>query len=86
MEFFNDEIQISGDWRLALSEIICPTKIGNIVNGNLTVYNLKHYEDSPEMSSGAKVISRPYSGQKLVFMPETFDTVAQLLATVKRTV
>ena len=38
------------------------------------------------MSSGANVISRPYSGQKLAFMPGTFDTVAQLLATIKRTV
>ena len=84
--FFNDEIQLSGDWRVALSEIIFPTKIENIVNGNLTVFNLKDYEDSQKMSSGANVISRPYSGQKLDFMPGTFDSVAQLLATVKRTV
>ena len=32
--FFNDEIQISGDWRVALSEIIFPTKIENVVEGN----------------------------------------------------
>ena len=83
---YNDEFQLSGDWRVALSEIIFPTKIENIVNGNLTVYNLKDYEDSQKMSSGANVISRPYSGQKLAFMPRTFDSVAQLLATVKRTV
>ena len=37
------------------------------------------------MSSGNNVISRPYSGQKLAFMPGAFDSVAQLLATVKRT-
>ena len=71
---------------MALSEIIYPTKIENIVNGNLTVYNLKDYEESQKMSSGANIISRPYSGQKLAFMPGTFDSVAQLLATVKRTV
>ena len=71
---------------MALNEIIFPTKIENIVNGNLTVYNLKDYEDSQKMPSGANVISRPYSGQKLAFMPGTFDTVAQLLATIKRTV
>ena len=40
----------------------------------------------PKMSSGGNVISRPYSGQKLAFMPGTLDSVAQLLATVKRTV
>ena len=83
--FFNDEIQLSGDWRVALSEVIFPTKIENIVDGNITAYNLKDYEDSQKMSSGNNVISRPYSGQKLAFMPGTFDSVAQLLATVKRT-
>ena len=84
--FFNIGIQLSGDWRVALSEIIFPTKIENVVNGNLIVYNLKDYEGSQKMSSGANVISRPYSGQKLAFMPGTFDSVAQLLATVNRTV
>ena len=63
--FLNDEIQLSGDWRVALSEIIFPTKIENIVNGNPNVYNLKDYEVSQKMSSGANVISRSYSRQKL---------------------
>ena len=71
---------------MALSEIIFPTKIENIVNGNQIAYNLKDFEDSQKISSGANVISRPYSGQQSSFMPGTFDTVAQLLATIKRTI
>ena len=74
--FFDDEFQLADDWRVALSEIICQTKIEIIVNGNLIANNLKDYEDSQKMSSGAKVISRPYSGQQFSFMPGTFDTVA----------
>ena len=70
---------------MALSEIKIPTIIEKIVNGNLTVYNLKDYEDSQKMSSGANIISRSYSWQKLAFTPGTFDSVAQRLATVKRT-
>ena len=31
--FFNDEIQLGGDWRVAVSEIIFPTKIEHFVNG-----------------------------------------------------
>ena len=62
--FFNDEIQLAGDCRVALSEIIFPTKIENIVNGNLIAYNLKDFEDSQKVSSGINVISRPYSGQQ----------------------
>ena len=50
------------------------------------MYNLKDYEDSQKMSSGANVNSRPYSGQQFSFMPGTFDTVAQLLAKIKRTI
>ena len=49
------------------------------------MYNLKDYKDSQKMFSGANVNSRP-CGQQLSFMPGTFDTVAQLLATIKRTI
>ena len=71
---------------MALSEIIFSTKTENIVNGNLTVDNLKDNEDSQQMSSGANAFSGLYSGQKLGFVPGKFDKVGQLLATVKRTV
>ena len=39
--FSNDEIQLAGDWRVALSEIIFPTKIEHIVNGDMVIYSLK---------------------------------------------
>ena len=84
--FFNDEIQLSGDWRVALSEIIFPTKIEHVVNGDLLAYSLKGYEDSQKISSDASVISRPYNGEKLSFMTCNFDNVNQLLGTIKRTV
>ena len=84
--FFNDEIQLSGDWRVALSEIIFPTKIQHVVNGDLIAYSLKGYEESQRISSDANVISRPYSGEKFSFMTGNFETVAQLLFTIKRTV
>ena len=84
--FFNDEIQLSGDWRVALSGIIFPTKIQHVVNGDLIAYSLKGYEDSKRISSDANVISRPYSGEKFSFMTGNFETVAQLLFTIKRTV
>ena len=43
---FNNKIQLSGDWRVALNEVIFPVKIENIADGNMTVYNFKDYEDS----------------------------------------
>ena len=68
--FFNDEIQLAGDWRVALSEIIFTTKTENIVNGNLIAYNLKDFEDSQKISSGANVISRPLVDSNFVLCQE----------------
>ena len=81
--FFNDEIQLAGDWRVALSEIIFPTKIEHIVNGDMVVYSLKGYEDNQKGATEANVISRPYNGEKLSIMT---GTVVDILTTIKRTV
>ena len=84
--FFNDEIHLGGDWRVALSDIIFPTKTEHITNGVLTSYSLSGLKDHQRNSSGANVISRPYNGERLAFLPGTFHRVPQLLATIKRTV
>ena len=39
---FNDEVQLSGDWRVALSEIMFPTKNQHVMNGDLIAYSLKN--------------------------------------------
>ena len=52
--FFNDEIHLSGDWRVALSEIIFPSKIEHVVNGDLIAYSVKGHEPSQKFSSDAK--------------------------------
>ena len=69
-----------------MSEFIFPTKIEHMTNVILTSYSLIGLEDHQRNSSGANVISRPYNGERLAFMPGTFDTVPQFLATNKRTV
>ena len=83
--FFN-EIQLAGDWRRALSEIIFPTKNEPIVNGDMVVYSLKGYEDSQKRATEANVISRPYNGEKLSIMTGTYNSVVDILTTIKRTV
>ena len=84
--FFNDEIQLAGDWRVALSEIIFPTKIEHILNGDMVVYSLKGYEDSQKRATEANVISRPYNGEKLSIMTGTCNSVVDIVTTIKRTV
>ena len=84
--FFKDEIQLAGDWRVALSEIIFPTKNEHIVNGDMVVYSLKGYEDSQKRATEANVISCPYNGEKLSIKTETYNSVVDILTTIKRTV
>ena len=84
--FFNDEIQLSDGWRVAVSETIFPIKIQPVVNGDLITNSLRGYEDSQRISSDANVNSQPKGGEKFSFMTGNFDTVAQLLFIIKRTV
>ena len=83
---FNNEVQLSGNWRVALSEIMFLIKIQHDMNGDLIAYSLKGYEDSQKSSSDANVISGHYSREKFSIMTGNLDTVAQLLFTIKRTV
>ena len=84
--FFNDENNLTGDWRVALSEVLFPKKIELIVKCDLVALSLRWYEESQNRATGSNVISRPCNGEKLVFMAGTYDKVAQLLGTIKRTV
>ena len=83
--FFNDKIQLFGGWRVALSEIIFPKKNENVVEGEFIAFSLKEYEEATKKAAEANVISRPYNGSKLGFIPGTFDNVNQFLALIKPT-
>ena len=83
--FFIDEIQLACDWRVALSEIIFPTKIQHILKGDMVVYSLKGYEDSQKRATEANVISRPYNGEKLSNKTGTYNSVVDIITTIKRT-
>ena len=49
--FFNDEIQLSGDWKVALSKIIFPTKNENVVDGEFNAFSLKEYEEATKRAA-----------------------------------
>ena len=47
--YFNEEINLKGDWRVALSKIIFPAKINQVNNSDLKIFSsegLKFYEKS----------------------------------------
>ena len=49
--FFIDEIQLSGDWKVALNEIIFPTKTENVVKGEFIAFSLKKYEEATKRAA-----------------------------------
>ena len=55
--FFNDEIQLSADWRVALSANNFQTEVKHVVNEDLIAYSLRGYEDSQKILCDANVIS-----------------------------
>ena len=46
--FFNDKINLSGLWRVALSELSFSTKIEHIINGDLIAFSLRGYQGISE--------------------------------------
>ena len=69
LNLFNDEVQLFGDWRVALREFVFPTKIENVVEGEFISHSLKEYEEATKRAAEDKVISRLYNGSKLGFIP-----------------
>ena len=53
------------------------------MNGLLTFS--KWFEGHQQNASGANIMSRSWNSEQLGFMTDTFYTVSQLLATIKRT-
>ena len=54
--FFNDEYQLSGYWRVALSKIIFPTKIENGVEGEFIAFSLKEFEEASKRAADANIV------------------------------
>ena len=58
---FNDEIQLSGDWRVALSEIIYPTKIEIVVEEEFIAFSLKEYEKATKRGLQKPMLSHDHT-------------------------
>ena len=52
----------------------------------MVVYSLKWYEDSQKRATEADVITRPHNGEKFFIMTVTYNSVFDILITIKQTV
>ena len=72
--YFNEEINLEGDWRVALREIIFPAKINQVTKSDLKIFSsegLKFYEKSIPFDA----VSRPYGGERLLLELVPMKTV-----------
>ena len=81
--FFNDEISLIGEWRVAPSEIMFPTQIERIVNGDLVAFSLR---ETKKPGNWIWCSFATLQWRRITFMAGKYDTVAQLLDTIKRKV
>ena len=72
--YFNEEINLKGDWRVALSEIIFPAKIYQVNKSDLKIFSsegLKFYEKGIPFDA----VSRPYGGERAIIGISSYKTV-----------
>ena len=84
--FFNDEIQLSGVWRVTLSEKIFPTKIEHAVNEDLIAYSLKGDEVSQKNLFWCLCHFSALQWRKTVLHDWQFWQCKSSSSTIKRTI
>ena len=70
--YFNEESNLEGDWRVALSEIILPEKINQVNKRDLKIFSsggLKFYEKSIPFDA----VSRPYGGERAIIGTGSYE-------------
>ena len=80
--YFNAEINLEGDWRVALSEIIFPAKINQVNKSDLKIFSsegLKFYEKSIPFDA----VSRPYGGEQAIIGIGSYENRDHLLRSLK---
>ena len=76
--YFNEEINLEGDWRVALSEIKFPAKINQVNKSDLKIFSsegLKFYEKSIPFDA----VSRPYGGERAIIGTGSYENRDHLL-------
>ena len=80
--YFNEEINLEGDWRVALSEIVFPEKINQVNESDLKIFShegLKFYEKSIPLDA----VSRSYEGERAIIRTGSYENRDHILRSLK---
>ena len=81
--FCKEEIALVGDWRVALSEIIFPTKLNNVTDEEFTYFRASVVVASKSNAGNRNTISRPYYGEKVFIKSGEYTFIEQLINEIK---
>ena len=72
--YFNEEINLEGDWRVALSQIILPAKINQVNKSDLKIFSsegLNFYEKNIPFDA----VSRPYGRERAIIGTGSYENL-----------
>ena len=81
--FCKEEIALDGDWTVALSEIIFPTKLNNVTDEEFTYFRASEVVASKSNAGNRNTISRPYYGEKVFIKSGEYTFIEQLINEIK---
>ena len=78
----NEEINLQGEWRVAVTEITFPTQINNVTDNNIVYYKKDRVIASMKVEKDK--ISRPYLGETAKITKGEYTSIDQILDEICR--
>ena len=80
--FFIEEISLEGDWRVALSELMFPSRINQVNSNRIIKYsfegNKSHQRNIPTVA-----VSKPYEGETVLIIAGSYEKLEHLIKAIK---
>ena len=80
--YFNEEINLEGDWRVAVSEIIFPSKINQVNTNHVIKYSAQDYKFY-QKSKPEGAVSKPYRGQRSLINTGIYENLDHIVKASK---
>ena len=84
----SEEINLQGEWRVAVTEITFPTQINNVTDNNNVYYkkdnNIVFYKVIASLKVEKDKISRPYLGETAKLTKGEDTSIEQILDEIRR--
>ena len=78
----NEEISLEGDWRVALSEIMFPSRINQVNSTRIIKYSSEGNKNH-QRSIPIGAVSKPYKGETVLIKAGSYENLEHLIKAIK---